>query len=120
MCGTLGSVGEESWQRQIQCGKLRRRRFHVLVFVHRLLKRKLSRKRLVLKKQLLATLCSNSLSLRRSRSSLIRCNSGWPKSSGRSSATRLMHRLKRLSPCVVSYVSRACLVPNTENLTAPV
>src|SRR6185369_13257839 len=82
-------------QRHTQCGKLRRRRPHVLVFVRRPLKRELSRRRLVLKIQRLVTLCLNSRSQRRRRSSLIRCNLGCPKSSGRNSVTRLMRRQKR-------------------------
>src|SRR5215204_1732123 len=83
------------WQRQTQCGKFRRRRRHVLVFVHQPLKRELSPKRLALKIQRLVTLCSNSLSQRRSRSSLIRCNLGCPKSSGRSFVRHLMRHQKR-------------------------
>src|SRR5829696_2233140 len=63
----FGSIKKEKigWQNQTQCRKLQRRRPHVLVFVHRPLKRELSRKRLVLKTQRLVTLCSNSRSQRR-------------------------------------------------------
>lgn len=53
-----------------------------------------------IKTQRPATLSSNTLSRRRSMSSLIKCNLDCPKSSGRSSVIRLMRRRRRFLHCV--------------------